>query len=457
MGKKARKLGTDFTKGYIPVLLIRFLIPFLLANILNSIYNTVDMIIIGKYAGSVGTVAVSLGGKMLNLFTFLATGLSAGGQVLIAQELGAGQKEELNSSIGTLFSILGILSVVLAVGSIMGAGVILRMLNVPVQSYSQAWVYLVITSAGLPLVFGYNAVCSVLRGMGDSRNPLLFIAVAAVVNLVLDLVLIVICHMGAAGTALATIIGQAIAFGISVVKLYRERDAFCFDFRLSSFCIKREKLITILEIGIPTAAQSVLIGVTQLFMISYVNAFGLVQAAAFGIGDKVITLSNIVTQSVKQAGGSVVAQNLGAEKPWRARQVVRASLFITLLFAGILSVVSLIFPNLVFGLFTEDTAVLAYSQSFIRISAAAYILAALSGSYMTMTLGCGNARLNFISGVLDGIVCRIGFCFFFGLYLNMQVTGFFMGSNLARIAVVLVNGVYYYSGKWMNRKLLVKE
>ena len=100
---------------------------------------------------------------------------------------------------------------------------------------------------------------------------------------------------------------------------------------------------------------------------------------------------------------------------------------------------------------------LAYSQSFMRISAAAYILAALSGSYMTMTLGCGNARLNFISGVLDGIVCRIGFCFFFGLSLKMQVTGFFMGSNLARIAVVLVNGVYYYSGKWMNRKLLVKE
>lgn len=455
--EKTRQIGADFTEGNVTRILIRFVTPFLLASILNSIYNTVDMIIIGKYVGSVGTVAVSLGGKMLMLFTVLSNGFSAGGQVLIAQEVGARQKEELNSTIGTLFSVLAILSVALGAICILFSRQILTLLNTPQESYSAALSYFVITSIGLPLVFGYNAVCSVLRGMGDSMNPLKFIAIAAVTNLVLDLVFIIGFHMGAVGTALATIIGQSVAFFVSLIMLYRRREEFGFDFKWKSFRIDVEKMNIILMIGAPTAAQSALINVTQLFMISYVNTFGLAQAAAYGIGDKIIVLSSVVTQSLKQAGGAVAGQNLGARLPDRAGEVVVSSMKITMTVAVCLAGLSLIFPNALFDLFTSDPEVLKYSLPFMKVAAVTYILAAMACSYSTITVGSGNAKLGFLSGLLDGVVCRISFCFFFGFYLHMEVVGFFLGSNIARIAVVLVNGLYYYSGAWRTRKLLVKQ
>lgn len=451
-----KRIGTDFTEGNVTGILLKFVTPFLLASVLNSIYNTVDMIIIGKYVGSVGTVAVAQGGKMLNLFTVVSTGLASGGQVLISQQVGADQRGELNSTIGTLFSVLAIFSVSISVLCILFAGNILDWLNVPEESYQAALSYFLITNVGLPLVFGYNAVCSVLRGMGDSMNPLKFIATAAVINLVLDLVFIIGFHMGAAGTALATIIGQSVAFMVSLVLLYRKREQFGFDFKPKSFRIDKRKMKIILEVGTPTAAQSALINITQLYMISYVNTFGLVQSAAYSIGDRIITLSNVVTQSIKQAGGAVAGQNLGARLPERAKDVVVSSVKITMPVAIVLAALSLMFPMAFFSLFTSDEAVLAYSRSFMEIAAVTYILASFASSYSTITIGSGNAKLGFLSGFLDGVVFRIGMCFFFGFFLDMEVVGFFLGSNLARIAVILVNGIYYYSGAWRRRKLLVE-
>ncbi len=453
---ETKKMGTDFTEGDVTGILLKFVTPFLLASVLNSIYNTVDMIIIGKYVGSVGTVAVAQGGKILNLFTVVSTGLASGGQVLISQQVGANRREELNSTIGTMFCMLSVFSVSVSILCILFSVNILEWLKIPKESYTSSFYYFIITSAGLPLVFGYNAVCSVLRGMGDSMNPLKFIALAAAVNLILDLVFIIGFHMGAAGTALATIIGQSVAFFVSLVMLYRKREQFGFDFKRSSFRIDRNKMRIILKVGAPTAAQSALINVTQLYMISYVNSFGLVQSAAYSIGDRIIALCNVVTQSIKQAGGAVAGQNLGARLPDRARNVVRSSVMITMPVAVILALLSLIFPMAFFRLFTDDAGVLAYSRSFMQIAAVTYLLAVFSSSYSIITIGSGNSKLGFLSGLLDGVVFRIGLCFFFGFFLNMEVRGFFLGSNMARIAVVLVNGIYYYSGAWRRRKLLVE-
>ncbi|MBT9775148.1 MATE family efflux transporter [Clostridium sp. MCC353] len=454
--KEMNKLGTDFTQGDVTGILFKFVTPFLLASVLNSIYNTVDMIIIGKYVGSVGTVAVAQGGKMLNLFTVVSTGLASGGQVLISQQVGAKQKDEINATIGTMFCMLALFSVTISILCMLFSRTILDWLNVPEESYSAALGYFLITSAGLPLVFGYNAVCSVLRGMGDSINPLKFIAVAAASNLVLDLVFIIGFDMGAVGTALATIIGQSVAFFVSLVMLYRKREQFGFDFKRSSFRIDRKKMKTMLAVGGPSAAQSAIINITQLYMMSYVNSFGLVQSAAYSIGDRIITLCNVVTQSIKQAGGAVAGQNLGARLADRARDVVRSSVKITMPVAAVLAVLSLLFPMAFFRLFTNDAGVLAYSRPFMQIAAVTYFLAVFSCSYSIITIGSGNAKLGFLSGFLDGVVFRIGLCFFFGFFLDMGVTGFFLGSNMARLAVVLVNGIYYYSGAWRKRKLLVE-
>jgi putative MATE family efflux protein len=208
----ASGVGSDFTQGSIPQMLLKFAGPLLLANILNSLYNTVDMVIIGQYAGSTGTVAVSLGGKMLQFLTVISMGLSGGGQILIAQQSGAKRGDLIKNSIGTLFTLLAVISVVFSVICLLLSRRIIGWLNTPVEAVNWALSYLRVTSIGLPLMFGYNAVSSVLRGMGDSKHPLLFIGIAAALNLILDIVFIVYFNLGAMGTALATVIGQGVSF-----------------------------------------------------------------------------------------------------------------------------------------------------------------------------------------------------------------------------------------------------
>lgn len=455
MNEKTKIVGMDFTQGKIPVLLIKFLGPFILASLLNSIYNTVDMIIIGQFVGSVGTVAVSQGGKILRLLTLVSTGLSSGGQILIGQQVGARKKDEVLGTIGTLLSILCLISVVLVIVCLIFTDQILLLLNTPVESFEAAKSYYIITTAGLPLVFGYNAFSSVLRGMGDSKRPLLFIAIASVVNVVLDIVFIKVFDMGVAGTAWATIIAQGVSVLFSIILLYKKRQQFGFDFKLQSFRIIPNKAKKILKLGLPITAQSAMINLTQLYIISQVNALGLVASATYSIADKIVHLSNIVSQSLKQAGGAVSAQNIGANCYDRAKQVVGWGMVLTLSVSAVLSIVAISFPRLIFGFFTTDEAVLQYSFEFMLISALTFLLSSISSSYGTIVTGTGATMLGFLGGFLDGVVFRVGFGLLFGRYLNMGATGFFLGHSFGRLGIILVDVIYFHSGAWRRKKKLV--
>lgn len=457
MGEEKRAIGTDFTEGRVMPLLLRFLLPFLLANLLNSVYNTVDTVIIGQFVGSVGTVAVSLGGKMLNLFTNVGLALAGGGQVLISQLAGAKREEEYNATIGTLFTEMTVLSVVFAVVTLLFSRSILVWLNTPAESFASALSYLRITCVGLPLIFGYNAVSSVLRGMGDSKSPLLFIAIAAAVNLIGDVVFIVAFGLGAAGTAYATVIGQGMSLLFSLIVLYRRKERFGFDFKLKSFAVDWQKLSVMLKIGLPMALRSCCITFTQLAIMSYVNLYGLTSAAAYAIGDKIVHLTNIFCMSTKQAAGSMVGQNIGADRYDRVKSVVRCSAVVTLSTAAVLVAVSLLFPRFIFGLFTVDEAVIAQGPVFLRITCVIYLLAAIMAPYDSVVTGTGNAILGFLGGFLDGVVFRIGFSLLFAGVLQMGVPGFFLGDALARLGPILIGVIYYYSGAWKRRKKLVKD
>lgn len=452
---RKKTIGTDFTNGSVVKHLIIFLTPLLLANVLNSIYNTVDMIIIGQFAGSAGIVAVSQGGKLLNVFTHVSMSLSGAGQIIISQQIGAKQKEQVSSIIGTLFSLLVIIAIVISTVCLVFSRQIILMLNTPPESYASALSYLRITSAGFILMYGYNAVSSVLRGMGESKMPLLFITIAAVINIILDLILIAVFDMGAVGTAIATVTGQGVSLIFSIGLLYKRREHFGFDFKYKSFIIKKDKMKMIFKLGIPMAASAFCIQFTQLIMISFVNQFGLVQAAAYGIGDKVIHLTNVVSQSTRQAGGAMVAQNLGAERKDRVKEIVHSALKITLGFATILAVFALLFPKEIFSIFTNDTLVLEYSKPIMVIASVTFFLAAMSSSFDMVTMGSGNTKLAFVAGFIDGVILRISLGLLFGRVMDMQSVGFFLGHSLARLSPLFIHGTYYFSGAWRNRRLVV--
>lgn len=454
--KKTIVKGKDFTSGQVFPQLVSFLVPFILSNLLNSLYNTVDTAVIGQYVGAAGTVAVTMGGKTLNTLTLFGTSFASAGQILIAQQVGAKQRDELNETIGTMFTTLIIMGVVLGGLSILFCKPILIWLNTPAEAFSASRDYLIITSVGLALMFGYNAVSAVLRSMGDSRSPLLFIAIATVLNLILDILFVRFMNMSATGTALATVIGQGTSLVCSTVLLYKHKEHFGFDFKLASFAIKKDKLVIMTKLGVPLVANSMMISLTQLFMVRYVNAFGLVESAAYGIGDKIIHLLNVITTSVKAAAGAMVGQNIGAGEYDRVKQIVRYSLLLTGLSALLLSAFCLVFPHAMFRLFTSDAAVVEYGPQFMPICALIFILSAIMSAYGPVVTGTGNAKLSLIGGILDGVVFRIGFSFLFGMYFNMGVVGFFLGNALARLGPVTIDLVYYYSCAWKRYRKLVK-
>ena len=455
--KTAKVMGTDFTEGKIFPMLVKFMLPFLLASILNSLYNTVDTIIIGRFVGSVGIVSVNMGGRMLNLFTGIGLTLAGGGQVLISQLFGAKRRSEFNSTIGTMFTEMIVISVVLGAATLLLAENILRWLNTPEESFAGALAYLRITCFGLPLIFGYNAVSSVLRGMGDSRSPLIFIAIAAVINLIGDIIFIVVFHLGAAGTAYATVLGQGLSLLFSVVVLYRKRDRFGFDFKLRSFAVDWEKLWIMLKIGFPMTLRILFINITQMYMTSFVNLYGLTESAAYSIGDKIIHLTNIFSTSARQAASGMIGQNIGAGRQDRVPIIVRCSAVITLATAVLLSACSLLFPNAMFGLFSDDPAVLAYARVFMRIACLIYILGGIMCPFEAVVSGTGNSFLGFLGGMLDGVVFRLGFSFLFAFVMDMGVAGFMLGDAMARLGPITVSGTYYLTGAWKRRKRLIKD
>ena len=237
----AKSMINDLTVGSVPGKLIRFSIPFILANFLQFLYNIVDMIIVGQFVGSAGLSAVSIGGEFMHFFTFIAVGFAQAGQVLIAQSIGRGTRGEgLSRIIGNLFTFILGLSLVVTAVSVLFPQQFAQLMNTPPESFSEAVSYCTVCGAGMFFVFGYNTVSHVMQGMGDSRHPLIFVAVSAGLNLILDLLFVGVFHLRATGAALATVIGQSFSFVVSMVFLYRRRESFGFDFRLRSCRLRTE-------------------------------------------------------------------------------------------------------------------------------------------------------------------------------------------------------------------------
>ncbi len=454
--ERKQKIGLNMTEGSILKTLLVFAVPILLTNLIQQLYNTVDLIVIGKFVGNEGTVGVSTGGDLINFITMLSIGFSSAGQVYVSQQVGARDYDNLKKTIGTLLSVMmGASLVFAAVGAIV-AEPFLRMMNCPEEAFSQAVDYMRITCIGAPFIYGYNAVCGILRGMGESKRPMIFVIIAAVSNIIMDLLFVVAFRMEAAGTALATVIAQFASFAAAFVFMYRKREHFDFDFKLSSFRIHKKPLLVLLRLGIPRALQSSLINVSLLFCSSRINAFGIIASATNSVGNKITRFANIITQSVDTGAATMIGQNLGARKNDRAKKTVHVALAIALGVAAVNSLAAIFAPRLIFSIFTNDPEVIEFGVTFMHISIITFILAAVMGPYQAMITGSGNASLGFLVGILDGVVLRIGLSLLFGELMGMGVVGYFYGNALPRLAPCIIGIIYFYTNAWEKRRLLTE-
>ena len=457
MRGNGKRLSRDFTQGSIPRQLLFFTLPFMASNALQVLYSTIDMIIVGEFVGTPGLSAVSQSSQIVNFAAMVCLGFSNAGQVLISQALGAGKRKQMNHIIGTMFSLLMILALVLSVVFLAARHWILDVMNMPVESAEYAMDYLVICSAGLVFTAGYNMVSAVLRGMGDSKRPLLFIGIASAVNLVLDLRFTGLLGWEVAGAAWATIIGQAVSFIFSVFYLYRNREEFGFDFQKESFRINRQYSRMILTLGAPMAIQSGCINISMLFVNAMVNDVGVVASATFGVGIRIDDIINKLSMGIQYAAMPMISQNIAAGQQKRSKQVV----YWAWLYAGVFTVVSvtayLLFGEQMFKLFSDDPLVHEMSGTFI--SAIIWMFPALavmrgSGAFIQ---GIGNARLSMVLALLDGVIFRIGLSWLFGLVFQWGFYGFVLGFGLAPYGFAIPSLVYFLSGVWKKRQVLAEK
>ena len=424
------------------------------SNALQVLYSTIDMIIVGEYVGTPGLSAVSQSSQIVNFATMVCLGLSNAGQVLVSQAFGAGKKKEMNDIIGTMFSVLTVFAAILSVIIISINGWIMDVMNMPAESYDMAIDYLIICTGGLIFTAGYNMVSAVLRGMGDSKRPFLFIGIASAINLILDLLFTGFLGMGVAGAAWATIIGQAAAFIFSIFYLYKRKEAFGFDFKRESFRMQKKYVKMIVSLGTPMAIQMGCLNLSMLYVNSLINDIGVVESATFGAGVKIDDIINKISQGIQYAAMPIISQNIAAGEQKRAKQTVYWAWIYSAALTAFFMILYVCFGKQMFMLFSDDP--LVHEQCSVFISAILWMFPAFaivrgSGGFVQ---GIGNAKLSMLLALLDGVVLRIGLSWLFGIYLGWGFYGFVLGYGLAPYGFAIPSMIYFFSPVWQKQKTL---
>ncbi|MBQ1804374.1 MAG: MATE family efflux transporter [Oscillospiraceae bacterium] len=438
----------DMTRGPVVSQLLRFAFPLFVSNALQAVYNLVDMVIVGNYIGKAGMSAVSIGGDILHLLTFVAMGFSSAGQVLIARSVGMGRYEEIKKTIGTMFSFLLGVSLAISAACYLLRFSVLRWLNTPAAAEAFAMDYMVTCVCGLPFIYGYNIVSAILRGMGDSRRPFLFIAAAAILNTVLDILFVKYLGMEVFGAALATVIGQGVSFLSALVYLYRRRESFGFDFRPESFRIDPPAFRRLLSLGIPMAIQSAAVSFSKIVLMAWVNLFDVTYSALAGIFNKVNTVCGVISQAFTTAGSTMAGQNLSAGKHDRVNRILLTILSIGLGLAALATAVMLLHEETLYAVFTTDADVLRAAGVLTLPIILNFYGSATRSAAFSLINGSGRSRLNLAIAIIDGVVSRMGLAALLGFAFRLDCFGFWMGDSLAGFMPLIIGSIFYLSGKW---------
>ncbi len=440
----------DMTQGPLFRHLVVYSVPIIIGNILQSLYNVVDMLIVGNYVGAGGLSAAGIGGLMQMLIMMMGMGMSFGGQILLSQQVGAREKDSIRHTIGTLLSITFLAAVVLGVLGLALTDWLLKVLNTPPAVWEDTRRYYRICCYGILFVYGYNGLGSILRGLGESKLPTVFVAVASGLNIVLDWVLVARVGMGVAGAALATVISQGASFLFSLVYLILHREAFGFDFRPESFRIRKRTLLAILRISAPMMGFTLVMSLSTMFINSNINIYGVAASAVDSIGNKLFMVCNCVVMGVYSGGAAIIGQCFGAGLMDRIRKAFLMTLWLSLLCWAVVAVLITLFPTQIFGFFTDDGEVLSMARYFMLIEALMFLGMALAGGPFALFEGLGRTDLEMWAGILENLLVKV--LVSMALAKVLGVYGYWLGMAIAGFTTPLCGFLWYWSGRWRKQK-----
>ena len=351
----------NYTTGSVFKNILIFSLPYLFSYFLQTLYGMADLFIIGQFEGVASTTAVSIGSQVMHMLTVMIVGLAMGATVSIGQATGANNRKEAASDIGNTVTLFLLLSLVLTVVLLVLVKPIVSIMSTPSEAVNGTIAYLTICFIGIPFITAYNIISSILRGMGDSKSPMYFIAIACVMNIILDYIFMGALHLGPAGAALGTTLSQTVSVAVALIFLIKKEHGLSLhrpDFKPQSPIMGR-----ILKIGVPIAMQDGLIQVAFILITIIANQRGLTDAAAVGIVEKIISFLFLVPSSMLSTVSALGAQNIGADKPERAKQTLRYAIYLAAGFGIVISILIQFIAEPVVSLFTSDgDAILAGGQ-----------------------------------------------------------------------------------------------
>lgn len=439
--------SNDFTQGDIFLPLLRFSLPILAALILQTAYGAVDLWMVGRFATAADVSAVSTGSQLMHTITCVVTGLTMGTTVMLGQTLGQGKGEEAGSIIGSSIALFSLIAALLTAFTILGAGWLARITQVPEEAIPPSLSYIRMCGAGLCFITAYNVFGSIFRGMGDSKTPLMTVTIACAVNVAGDYLLVAVLGLGALGAAIATVCAQGVSVAVSLLVVSRRGLGFPFSPRDIRF--HRVKVGRILRLGTPVALQDGLVSISFLVILSIVNSLGLVASAGVGVAEKLCGFIMLVPSAFSQSVTTFVAQNVGAGRLDRARKCLGQGILASLCFGVVIGYLSFFHGSVLAGLFNGDPAIVSAAADYLR----AYAIDVLMTSFLFPFIGYFNGRGStgfvMVQGLVGAFCIRIPVSFFMSRLLPVSLFRVGLATPCSSLAQILLCGGYFL---WLRSK-----
>lgn len=414
----------DLTKGSVPKTLLQFALPFLIANVLQALYGGADLFVVGQYDDAASVAGVAIGSQVMQTITGIILGLTTGTTILIAMGTGAKDDRKVAATIGTsvyFFAVIGILLTLVMVGFHKQIAILM---HTPQEAMADPLHYILICSAGIPFIMGYNVVCGILRGLGDSKSPLYFVLIACVINIGVDFLLVGGFGMRAAGAATATVLSQGISFLAALWFLHRR--GFHFEFGWRNIRPNRFLSTQITKLGAPIALQDALINISFLLITVIVNQMGVIASASLGVVEKIIVFAMLPPTAVAAAVATMTAQNYGAGLVSRMTRCLWSGIGMALVFGVSVCVYSQFLPETLTAIFTNDAAVVEMAAGYLRGYSIDCILVSFVFCINSYFSGQGNSWFPMIHSMIATFLFRIPLSYLFGQLdpTDLQLMGY---------------------------------
>ncbi len=442
----------DLTKGKESKLILQFATPMLLGNVFQQLYNIVDSIIIGNFIGKEALAAVGASFPIIFVLISLVIGFGTGATIIIAQYFGAKQLEKVKRTIDTLYIFLFFASIILTILGITFSGPLFKLIQLPEDVFPYARLYLNIYLSGLIFFFGFNGTAAILRGLGDSKTPLYFLAISTITNIILDLLFVIVFDWGIAGVAIATVISQGGAFISAIIYLNRTHQIV--KLAISKLVFDREIFKQSVRIGLPSGLQQTFVSIGLIAIVWIVNLFGTNVIAAYSIAMRIDSLALMAAMNFAAALSTFVGQNLGANKPERVRAGLMATLKMTTVVSISITIIAILFSRNLMGIFTKDADVIGIGAEYLIIVSSFYILFSTLFVINGVMRGAGDTLIPMFITLFALWFVRIPIAYF--LSQEIGVTGIWWATPIGWFLGMIMGILYYLSGRW-KKKVIVKQ